>query len=230
MTYLAAQDRRQVRDDEKGWDQHGGGTEKDAQHARIRKHPHPFTQAGARSVHGREASDQEARDHGQRGEDPHGAAPSQRLADEDAERKARHQRQRTAARDDGQRPGAMRIVAEQTRGAVSVRLVGSRTEGGDHATARHNEEARSGGLHYHADDEDHHPAREENPAIPAAGQRGDCRRSDRIHQREQRGQLAGRAERHVQVGGDLRQQSGEHEAVHPEGERPDGENQQVYSP
>jgi len=181
-------------------------------------------------VYGREKPERDPRERGQDDENPQGIAPSPELANEDAERKSRHQRERTAARDNGQRPGAMRVRTSQASGAVRVCLVGRRSNSSDDAATRHRQEVRSRGLQHGADHEHRHSRRKKRPAIPAASQSGNDRRPDRIDKREQRGQLASRADRHMQASGDLRQQSGQHEAVHAEDKRPDCENQQVSGP
>ena len=166
------QDGREVREDEKARHQHGDGATQDAQHTRIREHPHAVAQAGRRSVDGWQEANSEARERGERDEDPHGSAPSPDLANEDAERQSRHQRQRTPTRDNGQRAGTLRVVAEQPGSAVRVGLVGGGAESSDDATTRHRQEIRPGGLQHDADDEHRHPARQQRSAIPAPGQRG----------------------------------------------------------
>ena len=95
------------------------------------------------------------------------ARQPQALADQDAEGKARDERDRAAAGHDGQRPGTVGVVAEDAGRAVGGGLVPGGTERGEHPAGRDGGEIRPGGLHDHADDEDGHACREQRSPVHA---------------------------------------------------------------
>lgn len=75
----------------------------------------PVRKATAGSVRRRKQSDGDDRQHTERHQYPHRASPAPGLPDQDAERQPGHDRHRTAAHHDGQRPAAVFVVTEEPR-------------------------------------------------------------------------------------------------------------------
>nr|BFF01661.1 hypothetical protein GCM10020241_33360 [Streptoalloteichus tenebrarius] len=74
--------------------------------------------------------------------------------------------------------------------------------------------------------EDQLGAEEHGPAVPPGGDDRDDRRGDRVGDREQGDELPGDRHRDVQVGGDRREQAGEHESVGAHGEGSEGQHRE----
>src|SRR5579875_1582052 len=221
------QDGRQVGDHHKGRGQDGDGADDDAEDPAVGQSPDPSAQPHYWRMGRRQEAHRERRDDREDDQDPHRRPPPPSLANQDPEGQAGDERGRAAAGHDGERPGSLVVIAEDSGRAVGSGLVSGSAEGGEDPAGGYGGEVSACGLDDHPADEHAHPSDEQAAAVPTASEGGDARGADGVDEGEERGELAHRTGRDVQRPRHLRQEAGQHERVGAEGEGPDGQHDAV---